>query len=300
MNKPDAAAASLGPKESVAVVIVTYNRRDLLEGVLEAVKNQTRPVQSIIIVDNGNDDLVEPLVSRYSPLSVYLQMGANLGAAGGFSAGMEAAHQRGHDWIWILADDTPADLRALEDSMAAIQDLDAERVGLVRPRASGCSGIGYWRGGLKHINFDSLTRTTEVDVTTFAGALIHRDVMSAVGYPRTDYFMEWEEYEYCLRMKDAGFRVFAIPVEGTTANAPYQGGSSPPWRGYYQTRNHLEMVLRRKHPTELLFWGVRQTGFFIATLLFLDSKWKRLTLRALGAWDGFRGKTGKTIDPAHY
>ncbi len=43
-------------KPSVAAVVVTYNRKVLLKECLDALLAQTRPLDSIIVVDNASTD----------------------------------------------------------------------------------------------------------------------------------------------------------------------------------------------------------------------------------------------------
>ena len=43
-------------KEKIAAVVVTYNRKDLLKECLDALLNQTRPLDSIILIDNASTD----------------------------------------------------------------------------------------------------------------------------------------------------------------------------------------------------------------------------------------------------
>jgi GT2 family glycosyltransferase len=129
------------------------------------------------------------------------------------------------------------------------------------------------------------------------GALVSREVLARVGYPRSDYFMMFEEWEFCLRVRNAGFRVLLLPMITIHDQKVGSAGTSPPWRGYYQTRNHLAMALKRRSAGELFWWAHRQVKFVVAAMMHLDSKRERTRLRLLGAWHALRERMGRTIDP---
>src|SRR4051794_9178418 len=88
--------------ESVCAVVVTFNRRDLLESCLAALGEQTRHVDEIIVVDNASTDGTAGFVAAEFPDVTVLVLPANVGGAGGFHAGLGAALAKGHDWLWVM------------------------------------------------------------------------------------------------------------------------------------------------------------------------------------------------------
>src|ERR1700691_4776515 len=92
---------------SVASITTAYNAAHLLPRQLDALLSQSRPLQEIVVVDNGSTDGTgELLASRYPQVTV-LSMCANAGAAGAWAAGLEyAALRRRHDWVWAFDDDS--------------------------------------------------------------------------------------------------------------------------------------------------------------------------------------------------
>ena len=53
-------------KETVCVILVTFNRKKLLLECLEAIKKQTRPVDAIYIIDNASQDGTPELLKSES------------------------------------------------------------------------------------------------------------------------------------------------------------------------------------------------------------------------------------------
>ena len=127
----------LSMTESVAVVIVTFNRADLLTGMLDGLAAQTRKPDAVFVIDNASTDHTrEVLEARAKLRDIPLELthsSDNLGGAGGFSLGVRQAYAAGHDRIWLVDDDVvPAPdclevLMALdEDCLAAVRE-DTER-----------------------------------------------------------------------------------------------------------------------------------------------------------------------------
>jgi GT2 family glycosyltransferase len=135
---------------------------------------------------------------------------------------------------------------------------------------------------------------------TFKGALISMAMVPEIGLPIGDYFLMMEEYEYCLRAIDAGFRHYALPEPLLVPLEAEPPGRYPPWRGYYQVRNHLAMVIKRRSPGELLGFLIVQGKYLVGAVRVGERIGERLRLRLLGAWHALRGVTGKTIDPARW
>ncbi len=83
----------------VFAVVVTYNRRPLLEECLQALGAQERPVDRVLVVDNASTDGTAAFVRNEHPEVQLLALAENEGGAGGFHEGLKAAHAAGADWI---------------------------------------------------------------------------------------------------------------------------------------------------------------------------------------------------------
>ncbi len=80
-------------RDRVAAVVVTHNRSGVLAETLRAARAQTRSVDRLYVVDNASsDDTPERLQAQF-PDVAHLRMAENLGAGGGFAAGIDAAVQ---------------------------------------------------------------------------------------------------------------------------------------------------------------------------------------------------------------
>ena len=111
--------ATAGDTDVVVAVIVTRHRTELLTASLAAIAAQDRPVDHVVVVDNGPDQPAESVVAASGLPVTYLPSERNLGGAGGFALGMLHALARGADWVWCADDDgRPADATVLSTLLA--------------------------------------------------------------------------------------------------------------------------------------------------------------------------------------
>ncbi|MDE6020493.1 MAG: glycosyltransferase, partial [Ruminococcus sp.] len=96
----------------VAAVIVTYNRKELLEKNIEMLLKQTMQFDKIFIIDNCSTDGTYDYLCEKGFLSnsifEYIKTESNIGGAGGFYTGTKAAYDFGADWIILMDDDGKA------------------------------------------------------------------------------------------------------------------------------------------------------------------------------------------------
>lgn len=108
------AAVPPGPTVTISVVIPTYNRLPYLRAALASVREQTRPPEEILIVDDGSTDGTEEF-ARTLPAPVRYLRQANAGPAAARNHGFRAATG---DWIALLDSDDwwPVDKLALQEA----------------------------------------------------------------------------------------------------------------------------------------------------------------------------------------
>jgi glycosyltransferase involved in cell wall biosynthesis len=292
--------------ETVASVVITYQRRDLLRVTLEGLLAQDRPVDEIVVIDNASTDGTAAMLERQFPTVTHLRMERNLGPAGALHVGLGYAFERGHRWAWTTSDDYVAKPEALRTLLDTAHRLGDDRLGLLACWFDRVSTHFFHNGALwKHRVVQQQwppvgSPPYQADIMVFKGTLISLAMVPEVGLPLDRYFLMNEEYEYCLRAKRLGWRHWVLPVPLLRPLEPEPPGRYPPWRGYYQARNHLAMVLEHRSPREFGWWALAQAKYFLGAVRGGDRPWERIRLRLLGAWHALRGVSGKTLDPARW
>ena len=103
--------------------VLTYNRKETAVICLRALLDQTRPVDRIVVFDNGSTDGTREHLDReglLAPVNVtFLRVEKNRGPAAGFAALFQHCHAEGCDWLWVMDDDVIPEPNALEEFVSA-------------------------------------------------------------------------------------------------------------------------------------------------------------------------------------
>ncbi|GAA4319094.1 glycosyltransferase family 2 protein [Klenkia terrae] len=221
--------------ELVVVVVVTRHRRELLAESLRVIAAQSRPVDHVVVVDNGPDEDAEAVVRAAGLPVTYLLSQRNLGGAGGFALGMLTALSLGADWVWCADDDgRPADESVLATLLAAAHRYDLAEVSPLVADAADPARLAFpLRRGLRWRR----SRSDFADVpllrgyaSLFNGALFRAAAIEAIGVPDLRFFFRGDETEVHRRLVRSGLAfgtatdaVYLHP-EGTTEFQPILAG----------------------------------------------------------------------------
>src|SRR3546814_20742055 len=86
-------------ERKIFALIVTFERRALLEKCLLALAAQTQPLDAVLVVDNASTDGTSHWLTRWLPLHLprakLIALQQNTGGAGGFSEGLRIAMEIG-------------------------------------------------------------------------------------------------------------------------------------------------------------------------------------------------------------
>lgn len=244
--------------ESVAVVVVTYNRADLLEGMLAGIARMAPAPDAVIVVDNASTDRTpEVLAAAELPQLVTITSETNLGGAGGFRRGVEAAYARGFDRIWLMDDDVvpaPDCLGVLlahdEDCLMTVREdpggnlaeyaatrFDLDRPWVMKPKTASVVTTYADRA--------AMPETVELENVAFEGFMIRRRVVDAVGFPDDSFFIFYDDCDYAIRARRAGFRILAVRDAVLVRQLEFdQQHDLSSWKGYYMYRNLFAVHFR--------------------------------------------------------
>ena len=250
--------------ETIAAVVVTFNRKQLLTQCLNALLSQTRVPDKIFVIDNASSDGTEELLKEKGYLDKtiveYVQLSENTGGAGGFYEGMKRAYEANYDWLWLMDDDGYSAPDCLEELLAAKDNLDV--VGSVALLPENPTQLtwtflvfnqnGYFSHNRRIRSYDELQKISSQniykDYTLFFNAvLVNRTVIQKIGYVNKELFIRGDEFEYFLRCRDSNLQL------GTNVNAlyyhPYQAPNLNLIKYFYAFRNDFYNYVKYRNIT---------------------------------------------------
>lgn len=302
------------PYPLVAIVILTWNQRDLTLECLASLAKMDYPAEKlqIIVVDNGSSDDTAAAVRQGFPYAAMLENGDNLGFAEGNNVGIRHALGGPAKFIMLLNNDTIVD-RQMLIALLTVMNQDPD-VGIVGPKMLyfqppdliWCAGNHInWRTGrsvrlqAEQPDTRSEETPTPVDFITACGILLRRQVIDEIGLLDPRFFIYYEETDWCVRAQRAGWRILYVPAARLWHKVSAAMGTTSPATDYYMARNSIRFLSKNSHGLAKLVALVYVTGrnlLVIAAYTLKSHQGKRLsnrTARAFALRDAILGRWGK-------
>lgn len=301
---------SLEPK--VAVVILNYNTRALLERFLPSVLATDYSNKEVWVVDNqSSDDSAKFVYEHFNEVKL-LETGANLGYAGGYNWALDRIEA---DYYVLLNSDVRVPANWLSPLVElAISD---NRIGAIQPKIkdamqtelfeyAGASGgfLDKWgypfcRGRIfDNLEKDSGQYDEVLDVFWATGAcmFVKAEAYHKSGGLDIDFFAHMEEIDLCWRMHKMGYGVKVQPRSEVyhIGGGTLEEGSD---RKYFLNfRNNLTLIAKN-HPSRfwifILLWRMVLDGVS-AVKFVLDGK-ASVFFTIIKAHFAFWGNVGSTL-----
>jgi GT2 family glycosyltransferase len=255
----------------VVAVVVTWNRRDLLEESLAALAAQTSAPMRTVVVDNASTDGTADLLrARYGHLDL-VRLTENVGGAGGFTAGIEHAMSLDPDLVWLLDDDTVPTPTAAQSLMEAWSAYAPAGTGRTPPAVVASRVV--WTDGRDHpmntprpkpgASSSELRAAADVACTpirsaSFVSIVCDARAIRERGVPVADYFLWNDDFEYTTRLIRDGVGLYC-PASVVVHKTRTFGSTDadPGDRFFYEVRNKIWLFTRSTglSPSEKLLYG---------------------------------------------
>jgi GT2 family glycosyltransferase len=238
--------------EKVCIIILNWNgKKDTIE-CLESLKMVEYPNYEIILVDNGSTDgSVESLRKLYPDMEIIENLN-NLGFAAGNNVGIRKAIEKGADYVLLLNNDTTVNKDFLNNLITVAKNDDM--IGIAGPIIryySEPENSWFEKGKINWFSFNIATHTkitddkevVSTDFMTGCAFLIKKATIEKVGFLTDEYFFYFEDVDYSLRAKNAGFKIVVTPLSkiyhkvSATASKKFKPESL-----YYANRNRFWII----------------------------------------------------------
>lgn len=239
--------------EKAIAVVVTHNRKILLSECIQALRNQTRKPDAILVINNGSTDNTEQWLQHQKDITFITQK--NVGSGGGFNTGIDWAFKHNYYWIWCMDDDGYPKEDALEKILAADIETLCLRNCAVLNKTDKKTFV--WKTGPYATIDDVDIKLIKGIGHPFNGTMLNRNIIERAGLPNPKLFVWGDESEYYWRIvKTNNIPVYTVadsihyhPAANFTLRQDWNHEKN--WKMYYYIRNRF-IINQSKFNNKLL------------------------------------------------
>ncbi|MGB2895620.1 MAG: glycosyltransferase family 2 protein [Anaerolineales bacterium] len=311
MSDRNKANGEIPSRENIGAVVVTHQPGQGLESVLRSIVGH---VGEVIVVDNDSQQEIKDwLQSLTADVGCTLLLNEqNLGVAAGLNQGIRFVADHGCAWALMLDQDskpTPDMIEELcqgysrlinpdETAILAPRIIDAS-TGRMAPFLTRSRGFLFRRVACSNAVIEDITTAIT------SGTLLRIAAFNALDGYREDFFIDYVDTEFCLRLQVHGWRLAATCSAsidhhlgkrtrtkiGTVQVYPTHHS---PLRWYTIGRNRVQMLKTYafRFPHWLVYEIVASAFITLRMLLTEEERSAKLRSSFQGTWDGLRGRMG--------
>jgi rhamnosyltransferase len=283
----------------IAAVFVSYHCTEaLLLNVTEILKQ----VAFVVVVDNGSSESSAgtlQAIERLDRVSL-VRLGVNAGIARALNVAMQAAADRGCEWVLTMDQDSRPGENLARGLLADLGHY-SEPVAIVAPMMIDAAEGTIIQGWVPPPELAG--KACPIDVCMTSGALTNTRIWAQAGGFNEPYFIDYVDHEFCLRCHDVG----ALVLQSFNASIYHHLGQREPhrlgrwkyyathhsaWRRYFITRNRLHLwgAFWRRHRPYILKDMKAMLFETVKILAVEDHKLAKLGAMARGIAHAVTGK----------
>ncbi|ADK13612.1 glycosyltransferase family 2 protein [Clostridium ljungdahlii] len=253
----------------VYIIILNYNGyKDTIECV-NSLKKINYKNYKIVIVDNNSTDESEKILKEKFNQCIIIQTGKNLGYAGGNNVGIRYAVKNNSDYICILNNDVIVEKCFLEELVKYLYS--NHNTAMVGPMICEYSNkrviqstgaiVNLYKGSVPSLNSGKMEdvvnqKVIKCDYIGGACILVRKEILDEIGLIPENYFLFFEETEWCLKAKKMGYDIVCycnakVNHKGSASINKVSGLSE-----YFMHRNRVVFEKRNANLIQLICFYV--------------------------------------------
>lgn len=253
----------------VYIVILNFNSGEDTVNCVKSLEKLKYENFKIIIVDNASKDNSLEIIRDKCIFDKLIISEENLGYANGNNLGIKYALQMRAEYICILNNDIEAEADFLNILMEYM--LKNKKTGIAGPcicdfaerekvQTMGADinlYTGLAQGKYKGYSYSKvMDKELMVDYLGGAGFIVRREVFETIGLIPENYFLFFEETEFCLKAKKAGFDIVTLGKsrifhKRSATIAKYKGLSY-----FFLNRNRIVFVRRNANSIQKIIFSI--------------------------------------------
>ncbi len=266
----------------VYIVIINYNNYEDTIECINSLREISYKNYKIVVVDNNSaNQSVDILNNAFLDVEI-VQAGKNLGFAGGCNIGINLALENRAEYVLLINNDTVVDKDFLAEMISSFKNNNS--VGIVGGKIynyynknlidSAGGYVDFFRFVTVNYSVSQEIPRCEQEADYISGCLmlIKTEIFHKVGVLPEEYFMYYEDTDFCVKVKESGYKILcnsrAIIYHKISKSS---GGESSSFAIKYNVRNRL--IFMRKYK-----YKISKIKYFAALLYFYITRFVRIIL----------------------
>lgn len=269
-------------RPKVSIIVVVYNGKELLPGLLKSLKRTTYSNYEMIFVDNASVDNSIKIIEKTSSKIKIVKNKINAGFAGGCNKGIESSSPESKyviilnqdmyvhpDWISYLVNVAESNKKIAVVGYARLLP-ESEKI-----ETLGNKGINQNLAKFKKIGAGDNLREfldkglIEVD---FCLGLIKKSILDKIGLFDEKTFAMYEEIDLCRRIRDAGYKIVVDPRSKVWHFGSQSIKKTSAFRIYHSYRNRMRYVLKHNRGVKRILYFELLTWIYFYKILKFSFK----------------------------
>ena len=283
----------------VSIILLNLNAYEDTRDCSDSLQQVHCPNFDVIVVDNGSSDDSPARIQGKFPGFTLLRSEENIGFAGGNNLGIEYALNHGAAYVLLLNNDTLVDPGFLSH-LVQMGETDP-RIGILGPKIFYASeptriwfaggNVRYGKGSCDHVGKDQFdqdgkfSHTQDTAFITGCAMMIRAEVLLKIGLLDSRLFIYWEDNDFCMRARNAGYRRVFVPAAHVWHKISRTCGLESSFTLYLSTRNQLAWIAKHVPFPYKPFTLAFTLGRKVAKILIYSFRRHNL---AAAVWAGIR------------
>lgn len=193
------------------VIILNYNGKDTIKSCLDSVFCSDYSDLNVVFVDNNSKDGSLEFSKKLFPKFHFIKNESNFGFSTGNNVGIRFALEKMADYVFLLNNDAILE----KDTLSKLIELaENSKAGIFSPIIFNGNGNIWFSGGkiiwtkmraIHTIKKPDKKNAYATQYVTGCAMLIKKEVFKKIGLLSEDYFLYYEDADFCLQAKKEGF-----------------------------------------------------------------------------------------------
>lgn len=207
----------------VFIIILNYNGKNIIKQCLNSIFQMDYPKFEVVIVDNNSDDGSLELAKRFFPKAHFIKNEKNIGFAAGNNVGIRFALEKMADYVFLFNNDAIIKRGTLLKLVNAAEN--DKNTGITGPVIfkGNTDDIWFAGGEIKWLTMKAIHKIPKVNPSEFqkvpfktqyvsgCAMLIKKEVFKRTGLLSEDFFLYYEDVDFCIQAKKKGFHSVIVP-----------------------------------------------------------------------------------------